>query len=121
MMVPGVGIEKAEGFAPCCRIHNLIYAWQRKRILRARFVETGVVDTPSPFAALFLQQHRVGQPLGVVYLPDEARCKELLDLLPYEFAPITVKTSQLLFNRLGTQFDVDLMFSDFPWDARHVG
>jgi hypothetical protein len=78
------------------------------------FVETGVVDTHPPFAAFLFHQHGVGQPLRVVYLPDEAHRKALLDLLPYGFALVTVKTSQLLLNWLGYRFDVELMFSDFP-------
>jgi hypothetical protein len=92
MMVLGVGVEEAEGFAPCGRSHNLIYAWHRERILWACFVDTGVVDTHPQFATLLFHQHGVGQPLGVVYLPDEAHRKEFLDFLPYGFALVTIET-----------------------------
>jgi hypothetical protein len=108
-MVPRIGAEKAEGFTPYGQVHNLIYARQREWILRTRFVETGVVDAHPPFAALLFHQHGVGQPLGVVYLFDEARRKELLDLLPYGLAIVIVEMSQLLFDRLSTRFDVELI------------
>jgi hypothetical protein len=93
-MGPGVGVKKAEGFAPCGRIHNLIYVRQSDQVLLARFVDTGVVDAHSPFATLPFHQHGVGQPLGVVYLPDEARRKEFLNLFSYGLALVAVKMSQ---------------------------
>jgi hypothetical protein len=92
-MVPGVGVEEAEGFAPRSRIDDLIYAWQRERILWARFVETGVVDTHPPLVVLLFHLHGVGQPLGVVNLPDETHRKEFLDFFVYGLALVTIETT----------------------------
>jgi hypothetical protein len=39
LVIPGVRIEKTEGFTPNCRIDYLIYARQRKQILGTCFVE----------------------------------------------------------------------------------
>ena len=52
LMVPGVRIKEAEGFIPQGRVNYLVYAWQRKWILWARFVETRIVNTHPPFPAL---------------------------------------------------------------------
>ena len=71
-MVAGVRIQEAEGFAPRGGIDYLIYAWQRKRILRARFVETGVINTHPPFPIFLSNKDGVCQPLWVVYLLDES-------------------------------------------------
>jgi hypothetical protein len=70
LMVPGVRIEKTEGFGPSCRIDYLIYARQRKRILGTCLVKARVVNTHPPFLIL-LYKYRVSKPLRVEYFSDE--------------------------------------------------
>lgn len=48
------------------------------KIFRAGLVQASV----RTFPALFSNQCRVGQPLGLVYLPDKLGHEELTDLLP---------------------------------------
>ena len=57
-MVSRVRVKEAEGFAPRGRVDYLVYMWQWKQILWARFVETYVIDTHPPFPALFFAQGR---------------------------------------------------------------
>ena len=63
LMVPGVRIKEAEGFAPRGRVNYLIYAWQRKQILRACLIEAGVVNTHSTFPTFLFYKNGIGQPL----------------------------------------------------------
>ena len=58
LMIPGVRIKEAEGFAPRGRINYLVYARQRKWILWACFIETHIVNTHPPFPTLFFVQER---------------------------------------------------------------
>jgi predicted nucleic acid-binding Zn ribbon protein len=71
LVVPGVRIEKKEGFTLSCRIDYLIYARQRKRILGTCLVKARVVNTHPPFLILLLYKYRVSKPLGVEYFSDE--------------------------------------------------
>ena len=59
LMVPGVCIKEVEGFAPRDGVNYLVYAWQRKWILWACFVEASIINTHSPFPALFPNKNRI--------------------------------------------------------------
>ena len=52
LMVSGVCIKVAEGFAHRGRVNYLVYAGQKKWIFRACFVEARIVNTHPPFPAL---------------------------------------------------------------------
>jgi hypothetical protein len=71
LVVPGVRIEKIEGFEPSYQIDYLIYARQRKRILGTCHVKARVVNTHPPFLILLLYKYRVSKPLGVEYFSDK--------------------------------------------------
>ena len=60
LMVPGVRIKEAEGFAPRGRVKSLVYARQRKRVLWACLVETRVVNTHPPFPTLLSYKNGIG-------------------------------------------------------------
>ena len=60
LMVPGVRIKEAEGFAPRDRVDYLVYAWQTKWILWACLVETRIVYTHPPFPALLSYKNGIG-------------------------------------------------------------
>jgi hypothetical protein len=70
-VVPGVGIEKTEGFAPSCQIDYLIYVRKIKQILGTCLVKARVVNTHPPFLILLLYKYRVSNPLRVEYFSDE--------------------------------------------------
>jgi hypothetical protein len=47
------------------RVHNLIHPWEWVVVFWCSLVEVSEVDTHPPFPILFLDRHRVDQPLGV--------------------------------------------------------
>ena len=100
-MVPGVRIKEAEGFAPRGRVDYLVYAWQRKWILWACFVEAHIVNTHPPFPALLSYKDGIGQPLWVVYFPDESGGRQFCYLFTDGPALFLVEATQALIHRLG--------------------
>ena len=87
LVVAGKGIHKAEKFMACGGVHDEVDPWQREVILWACFVYVGEVDTESPLAICFLDEHDVSQPLRKLHLPDRSRLEELVDLLVDGFLP----------------------------------
>ena len=113
-MVPRVCIKEAQGFAPQGQVDYLIYAWQRKQILRACLIEAGVVNTHSPFPAFLFYKNGIGQPLWVVYFLDETGNQELSDFFADEPPLLLVEAAQALFDQPRTQHDLQGMLGDFP-------
>ena len=87
LVVAGKGIHKTEKFMACGGVHDEVDPWQREVVLRACFVYVGEVDTESPLAIFFLDEHNVSQPLRIFHLSDRFCLKELVDLLVDGFFP----------------------------------
>jgi hypothetical protein len=67
-MITGEGIQEAKEVAASGGVDNLIYPWERIRILRTGFVKTCEVHTEAPTAISLWDNHRIGNPGGVGYL-----------------------------------------------------
>jgi hypothetical protein len=119
-LVPGVRIEKTEGFTPNCRIDYLIYARQRKRILGTCLVKARVVNTHPPFLIFLLYKYRVSKPLRLEYFSDEPFTKELVDLLTDRLALLVVEAVQVLLHRFRSRLDVQLVLGNLSQDPLHV-
>ena len=100
LVVAGEGIHKTEKFMACCGIHDEVDPRQREAVLWACFVYVSEVDTESPLAICFLDEHGVSQPLRILHLPDRSRLEELADLLVDGFLPFWCEAPSLLLDRL---------------------
>jgi hypothetical protein len=116
LVVPGVRIEKTEGFAPSCRINYLIYARQRKQILRTCLVKAWVVNRHPTFLILLLYKYRVSKPLRVEYLSYEPCTKELHDLLANRLSLLIVEAAKTLFHWFRSWLDVQLVLGNLSRD-----
>ena len=87
LVVAGKGIHKTEKLMACSGVHDEVDPSQREAVLRACFVYAGEVDTESPLAIFFLDEHNVSQPLWIFDLSDRSCLEELADLLVDGFLP----------------------------------
>jgi hypothetical protein len=62
----------------------LVYSWERKRIFVTYLVETCIVDAHPKLPIALQDDHRIGQPPGVVDLLYEANIEQLLDFFTDE-------------------------------------
>lgn len=70
---------------------------------------------------IFLEgEHRVSQPLGVVYIHDEACGHEPCYLFTNGLTPMFTKMVQVLLDGLGTFLNVQGMLCDVPRNPWHV-
>jgi hypothetical protein len=67
-MITGEGIQEAKEVAAGGGVDDLIYPWERIRILRTGFVETCKVHAEVPTAVSFGDNHWISNPGGVGYL-----------------------------------------------------
>ena len=81
---------------------------------------TSVVNTYSPFPALLSYKDGIGQPLWVVYFPDEPCHQQLRDLLADGPMLPLVEATRALLHRLGAWSDLQGMLGDFSQNAQHV-
>ena len=87
LVVAGKGIHKTEKFMAGGGVHDEVDPWQREAVLRACFVYVGEIDTESPLAICFLDEHNVDQPLWIFDLSYRSCLEELADLLVDGFLP----------------------------------
>ena len=120
LVVAGKGIHKTEKFMARGGVHNEVDPWQRESVLRARFVYVGEVDTESPLAIFFLDEHNVSQPLRIFYLSDRSCLEELADLLVDGFLPFWCEAPSLLLNRFEGWDGVQPMSDYCRVDSSHV-
>ena len=66
------------------------------------------------------EDDRVGQPLGVVDLLDEASVQQLADLFTDEVMPLHGQLPRLLVHRFGIRVIVQTVLDHFPGDPRHL-
>ena len=69
-------------------------------VLRTCLVEASIIKAHSPFPSLLFNKNRIGKPVEVEYLFDEAGCQEFGDLLAYGPAPFIIKATQALLGGL---------------------
>jgi hypothetical protein len=67
-MIAGEGIQEAKQVAAGGGVNDLIYPWERIRILGTCFVETCEVHTKAPTAVSLWDNHWISNPGGVGYL-----------------------------------------------------
>jgi hypothetical protein len=67
-MIAGEGIQEAKEVAAGGGVDDLIYPWERIRILGIGFIETCKVYTEAPTAVSLWDNHRIGNLGGVGYL-----------------------------------------------------
>jgi hypothetical protein len=79
-MVTGEAIQQGHDCDVGCGVHHLIHSRQWIVIFWRCFVEISEIDAHAPFAVLFLDRHRVGQPFGVHDFADDGGVKQPLDL-----------------------------------------
>ena len=65
----------------CCGVHDEVDPRQREAVLWAHFVYVSEVDTESPLAIFFFDEHDVSKPLRILHLPDHSCLEEFADLL----------------------------------------
>ncbi|KAI5324982.1 hypothetical protein L3X38_034055 [Prunus dulcis] len=90
LIIAGVGIHKAQQLVAGSGIHELVYPWQREAVLRAGFVEIGIVLAHSPPSCGLSYHDGICQPYRICCLPDEADGLEFFDLLAHRFVPFGI-------------------------------
>jgi hypothetical protein len=67
-MIAGEGIQEAKEVTACGGVNDLIYTWERVRILRTCLVETSKLWEEAPTAISLWNDHRISNPCGLSYL-----------------------------------------------------
>jgi hypothetical protein len=98
----------------------LVNSWERKRIFGTCLVETCVVDAHPKLPVCLRDDHRIGQPPGVVDLPYEASVEQLFDLFMDEVLPLNRLLLGPLLDRSSIGVDLQMMLNHLPRDPRHL-
>ena len=104
---------------PCSGFDKSVDVRKCKAIFWTCFVEVGEIHTNTPFAILFLHNHRIGKPHGIFDFGDQASFKESNDLSIDCFCTIRTELSALLFDRFKRWIDIELMRDNFHTDSSH--
>ena len=104
----------------CCGIHDEVDSQQREAVLWARFVYVSKVDTESPLAICFFDEHDVIQPLRILHLPDRSRLEEFADLLIDGFLPFWCEAPSLFLDLFEGRVGVQLMSDYCRVNSSHV-
>jgi hypothetical protein len=94
--------------------------WERKRIFGICLIETCVVDAHPKLPVGPQDDHRIGQPAGVVDLPYEASIEQLFDLFTDEVLPLNRLLPGPLLDRPGVRVDLQMVLNHLPRDPRHL-
>ena len=87
LVVAGKCIHKTEKFVARDGVHDEVDPGQREVVLRACVVYVSKVDTESPLAICFFEEHNISQPLRIFHLSDRSCLEELANLLVDGFLP----------------------------------
>ena len=87
-------------------VHNEVYPRQRETVLWACFVDVSEVDTDSSLTIFFFDEYDVGQPLGILYLPDRSCLEEFADLHIDGFLSFWREAPLLLLDRFKGWADI---------------
>ena len=120
LVVAGKGIHKTEKFMACSSVHDEVDPGQREVVLRASFVYVSEVDTESPLAICFFDEHDISQPLGIFHLSDRSCLEELADLLVDGFLPFWCEAPALLLDRFEGWAGIQPMGDYCRVDSSHV-
>jgi hypothetical protein len=71
-MIARIAIEEAKEGRTNCGIHDLVDPGERKGVLMAVLIETGVIDAHSPFTGFLFYKHWIGEPIWVFTFTDES-------------------------------------------------
>jgi hypothetical protein len=91
----------------------------RERVFWACLVETSVIAAHLKLPTCLGDDNRVGHPLWVVDLPDEASVKQFFNLFSDKVLPLYGLLLRLLFDRSGIGVDLQMMLNHLPGDPRH--
>jgi hypothetical protein len=83
-------------------------------------VETCVVDAHPKFPVGLWDDHRIGQPPGVMDLLYEASVEQLFDLFTDEILPLNVLLMGPLLDWSGIGVDLQIVLNHLPRDPRHL-
>ena len=108
LVVAGKGVHETEEFMACCGVHDEVDPWQREDVLWARFVYVSEVDTESPLAICFFNEHDISQPLGILHFPDRLFLEKFADLLVDGFLPFWCEAPSLFLDRFEGRAGVQL-------------
>lgn len=112
LVVPGVRVQKSENHVTGSRINHLVNPRKGELVLKIGLVETYVVDTQLSLPALLIDWERVGQPVRVLNLLDEA-CGQKLGELFADYLPfLLVEAAEMLLHKLGLGLDFEAVLSD---------
>jgi hypothetical protein len=89
-------------------------------IFRTCLVETCVVDAHPKLLVGLRDDHRIGQPPGVVDLPYEASVEQLFDLFMDEVLPLNGLLPGPLLDRSGVGVDLQMVLNHLPRDPRNL-
>ena len=81
-------------------VDYLVYAWQRKMVIRTRPVEASIINAHSPFPGLLFNENRIGKPIEVEYLSDESGYQEFGDLFAFGPTPLIIEATPALLGGL---------------------
>jgi hypothetical protein len=98
----------------------LVNSWERKRVFGTCLVETCVVDAHPKLLVGLRDDHRIGQPLGVVDLPYEAGVEQLFDLFTDEVLPLNGLLPGPLLDQPDIGVDLQMVLNHLPRDPRHL-
>ena len=101
-------------------IYDEVDSWEREAVLWASFIYVSEVDTESPLAIGFLDEHNIGQPLEIFYFSYCSYLEEFSDFLVYGFLSLWREASVFLFNRFEGQVGVQFMGDYSRVDSSHV-
>ena len=103
-----------------CGVHDEVDPRQREAVLWARFVYVSEVDTESPLAICFFDEHDVSQPLKILHLPNRSCLEEFVDLLVDGFLPFWCEAPSLLLDRFEGRAGVQSMSDYCRVNSSHV-
>ena len=95
-------------------------SWQREAVLWACFIYVSEVDTESPLAIGFLDEHNIGQPLGIFYFSYCSCLEEFADFFVDGFLSFWCEAPAFLFNRFEGRVGVQFMGNYCRVDSAHV-
>jgi hypothetical protein len=98
----------------------MVNSWERKRIFVTCLIETCVVDAHLKLSVGLRDDHRIGQPPGVVHLPYEASVEQRFDFFMDEVLPLNGLLLGPLLDRSGVGIDLQMVLNHLPRDQRHL-
>jgi hypothetical protein len=89
-------------------------------VFRTYLIEASVVDAHLKLPTDHGDDNRVGQPLGVVDLPNEAGIEQLFDFFTDEVLPLNKLLPRLLLDRPSIGVDLQMVLNHLPRDPGHL-